>query len=198
MAERMAHLAMTEQDHLNIGSTPPQELVDNPGKQWHELMDDKRLEHFIMEQIVATLLSHRKAADGDPRGIQMLNLHLNDYLAPNIAYLQKIGRIPEGLENFDPMIMFALPERADCYFVTGEKDGDQLVSWDESGKDWAIYDESQHGLMVNARGVVNSIDEAERLGIVNVRVRYVYLGRELTGDEIRALRREERGTDDTA
>jgi len=106
---RMAGLEMTADDHLARGSTPLREQTDNPGKKWHELMDDERLRNFIAEQFMVVMTQYRRALTGNPQEMQIFKVQLDGFLAPNLAYLKEIGRIPDELKDFDPATEFALP-----------------------------------------------------------------------------------------
>lgn len=43
-------LGVTMEDHLAIGSTPPQKLAENPGKTLEELMSDEEISEWLMTQ----------------------------------------------------------------------------------------------------------------------------------------------------
>jgi hypothetical protein len=109
MAKDFAGLAMTAEDHKARGSTPPQVLIDNPGKKLHETMDEKELRYFMADQYMVVTAQHRRALGGDPREIQILGTVRDGFLVPNLIYLKEIGRLPEELEDIDPTTAFALP-----------------------------------------------------------------------------------------
>jgi len=195
----MAGLEMTAEDHLSRGSTPPKYLTDNPGKKWHELLDDEQLRNIIAEQVMVVTAQHRKALSGDSREARILDVQLNGFLAPNVVYLKEIGRLPKELEDFDPAEAFAVPEPTNCYFVTGKKDGRQVVSWGQDGSGWTTSrDEVHYEAFLDREGLMNSIDFAPQLGITEVFAHHVHIGRQLSGDEIRALRREQKAAEDAA
>lgn len=104
----VSRLAMTAEDHLAIGSTPSKDLSDNPGKKFHELLNDEALRNFIANEVMTLAVQHQRALSGDPREVKLLEVQLNGFFAPNIAYLKEIGRIPEELRDFDPETAFAL------------------------------------------------------------------------------------------
>lgn len=104
-----AGLEQTLEDHLAIGSTPLKVLEDNPGKTLAETMDDAALKEFIMEQVAAVRVSHSAALSGDPVDIKIFKIQFEQFLAPNILYLRKIGRLPSGLADLDLVKEFSLP-----------------------------------------------------------------------------------------
>lgn len=182
---------MTAQDHLDRGSTPPKYLTDNPGKKWHELLDNEQLRNVIADQVMVVTAQHRKALGGSRRDAQILEIVLTGFLEPNIAYLKEIGRIPAELEDFDPVEAFALPEPTGRYFVTGQANGECAVGLNQGGSWSKSRDEVRYDWTVNAEGVLKCIDSAQLFDVINVRVHHAVVGRELTGDEIRSLRREQ-------
>ena len=89
-------LSMTAEDHEARGSTPPEELRNNPGENGAELMTDAEIIAFLKQQkeLIEECLSPqirstrgRLAAD--------LYFHTKRDLRANIKYLQQIGRLPK-------------------------------------------------------------------------------------------------------
>ena len=107
-SRQKAGLAMTAEDHLAMGSTPLQVLIDNPGKTWIETMSDAELREFIMKQVADTTEQYERAKTGDKFESRVLEIQLSNFLAPNIAYLREIGRLPTELADLDPAKKFAL------------------------------------------------------------------------------------------
>jgi hypothetical protein len=191
---KMAGLAMSAEDHLSIGSTPMKELRDNPGKKWHELMDDQRLRNFIADQVMVVTAQHRKARKGDPREVQLFRLILDSYLAPNLAYLKEIGRLPDELQELDPATDFPLPdssgdEKTGFYYLTALYRG-QVINSCDGPSGWNYNDVISPSSFHDAKGVAHALDCAAGLGLLSVRVHHVVIGTELSGDEIRQLRLE--------
>ncbi len=189
---KIAGLAMTAEDHLKIGSTPPTWLTDNPGKRWHESFDDQALHNWIAESVMFVAAQHQKALGGNEREVRILGTQLNGFLGPNLAYLKEIGRLPEGLEEFDPQVAFAVPEPTGFYYLTGKSaDGKVMVSCyeDESGWQEEQQDMDRNAL-VNAVSMLKAVSHASAHQFTDVWVHHVVVGRRLSGEEIRALRRE--------
>jgi len=107
-----AKLAQTLAHHRIIGSTPPLELVQNPGKTLAETMiegnDDTALLKYVLTEIEDIRVIWESAKAGDLQMAKALRLGRDGYLAPNIAYLREIGRLPAELTDFDPKVEFAL------------------------------------------------------------------------------------------
>lgn len=101
-------LSMTAEDHRRVGSTPPQELVDNPNQRFHESMNEGQLGHFMQKQITAIEFLYREALSGDDRALRFFKRSLES-LSLNISYLRDINRLPESLINFDLSTSFVLP-----------------------------------------------------------------------------------------
>jgi hypothetical protein len=111
MSERMSQFAMALKDHQREHSTPPDYLVENPDKKWHESFDDQQLRNKVAESIMLVLVQHQKVLSGNEREVKDLTNQLNDFLLPDLKYLREIGRLPWGLEDFDPVKAFALPAK---------------------------------------------------------------------------------------
>ena len=83
-------LGMTAEDHYYIGSTPPQDLINNPGKTQAELMTDDQVlakldrdEVFITELLQIDTTFAKSALEA-----------VKDKHAGDIAYLTRVGRLP--------------------------------------------------------------------------------------------------------
>ena len=56
-------LAVTAEDHLAMGSTPPPELAANPGKAYVDLWSDEQIKRWLDEQRLGI---HKLAEHGEP------------------------------------------------------------------------------------------------------------------------------------
>jgi len=99
--EELGYLGVTAQDHINIGSTfPPQLLVDNPGRTWGELLSDEeilsilendaRFKHYFRNDEVDRLFEK----DGDEMANDVLKGFRKE-TPVDAKYLDSIGRLPE-------------------------------------------------------------------------------------------------------
>ncbi len=99
-----ANLAMTAKDHLGIGSTPPIELVKNPGMTRAEVMAARgELLGFLRKQVKEVREVHAlvKAGKGGEMDGRLLKLIRDSYLLPNIKYLKEVGLLPEEFKDVD-------------------------------------------------------------------------------------------------
>jgi hypothetical protein len=85
-------LSLTAEDHKALSSTPPQELLENIGKQQYEVMSDEDIEEALVNLL-------RAAND--------LRLFENGFaqqsheeLVKSIAFLKSVGRLPAKFSNF--------------------------------------------------------------------------------------------------
>lgn len=106
---KKAGLEMTLADHLAIGSSPEDVHRENPGKTFAETMDDDALKDFIMRELNNVRYSHKLALEGDPVERKIFKKQFELFLAPNIEYLRKIGRLPKELADLDLEKEFSLP-----------------------------------------------------------------------------------------
>jgi hypothetical protein len=103
-----AKLEMTFADHVAIGSTPPQDLIDNPGKTFAETMDDDVLLSFLRKGVEGVAEALEMARHGGQREKNFLETIRDRFLTPDIAYLREIGRLPAEFADLDPATKFAL------------------------------------------------------------------------------------------
>jgi hypothetical protein len=103
-----ANLEMTLDDHYAVGSTPPKELVQNPGKTIAETMDDTALLEFVRKEVETVADVFEMAKKGGEREKDLLHTTRDGFLTPNIVYLRQIGRLPLEFADLDPMTKFAL------------------------------------------------------------------------------------------
>lgn len=87
----MCELSMTLEDHRDIGSTPPEYLLNNPGKTKADLMDDQQILEFLgsKKRLLTELLYKH-----DRKSLITYNL-VAEELAKSIQYLEEIGRLPK-------------------------------------------------------------------------------------------------------
>ncbi len=189
----MASLAMTAADHRRVGSTPVQILSDNPDKKLHETMDEQQLRSFIAVEVMAFVGQYQRALGGNAREAKTLKSQLENYLAPNIAYLKEIGRLPEELEGFDPQVAFALPEPTGFYYLTGKtSEGKAVESCCEHKDGWYPERlEMERSAFVNATSALEALSVASAHVYRDVWIHHVVIGPRLSGEEIRSLRREQ-------
>ncbi len=105
----VSRLSLSAADHRKIGSTPPQVLLNNPGKKLHQTMDGNELRAYIAIQFMAISAQYRLASKGDPREIVSLNRARDDMFIPDLLYLKEIGCLPLELADLDPKTVFKLP-----------------------------------------------------------------------------------------
>lgn len=92
---RKASLEMTDKDHKDIGSTPPDELIENPGKNKAELMTDTEIEQYLIgkQHLI------EKFKEGGSTFEQSVVKDYEIDLRLCIDYLKSIGRLPKSFEE---------------------------------------------------------------------------------------------------
>lgn len=93
-AEKFRHLgplAVTAADHLAIGSTPPQELRDNPGKNLAEIFSDEEIAAWLFEtrEAIADFSQPDKTGSFVESSLKIMR----DDLEATERYLKQVGRI---------------------------------------------------------------------------------------------------------
>ena len=89
---RKSDLEMTLEDHVNIGSTPPEILKQNPGKTKGELLSDEELRNYLesKQQLIGLLSSEE-----NPFAQSALKDSKEDWESTK-TYLTKIGRMSQS------------------------------------------------------------------------------------------------------
>ncbi len=106
---KKAKLEMTYEDYDAVGSSPIKEFNGVRGKPLHEMYSDAELYDYIKNEVDTVAEVHRRAVTDDERTVALLETVLK-FLAQNIDYLGRIGRLPKEFEDLDPMTKFALPK----------------------------------------------------------------------------------------
>ncbi len=65
---------------------------------------------FVTRELRLTEVAYREALSGGEMERKILRIVLEDHLAPNVAYLRRIGRLPEKYKNLNPRKRFKLPD----------------------------------------------------------------------------------------
>jgi hypothetical protein len=88
--QRLGPLAVTAADHQAIGSTPPPELRDNPGKTLEELYSDAEIDNWLAEtrEAIADFLTIGEANDFVKSALKNMRADLD----ATERYLKHIGR----------------------------------------------------------------------------------------------------------
>ncbi len=86
---KFGDLGVTAEDHLNISSTPDDELQNNPGKTLGEIWDDTKIENFLKElkQFIST--------EQESEGMKNYQKQQIQNFESTIAYLKSINRLPK-------------------------------------------------------------------------------------------------------
>ena len=88
-----APLSKTLEDHVKVGGTPPNILVENPRKTHAELMSADEIRQNLIERIRGLKELRDMGLDTQQvyrRQVELYNL--------DVEYLEEIGRLPEGFE----------------------------------------------------------------------------------------------------
>ena len=88
-------LGMTAKDHATIGSTPDPELAANPDKTKAELMSDAEIVKYL-DTTVAFIKDMETKDSGFARDAAR---EFRDTHAGDLAYLNRIGRLPEKYQT---------------------------------------------------------------------------------------------------
>lgn len=94
-------LERTVQDHFNIGSTPNDDLLQNPGKTEADLMSDEKLKKWLENR--RKEIERLKDAVG--KGDKFAEFNLPDRERDwklNLEYLRRINRYPQELDTPNP------------------------------------------------------------------------------------------------
>jgi len=85
--------SLTQRDHLAMGSTPPDELTNEPEKALHEVMTDSQIEDYL--NTVLDLVY-------DPKLVQngVAKSQKEDFIT-DFEFLKSVGRLPKSFEDFD-------------------------------------------------------------------------------------------------
>ena len=97
--KELGPLAVTAEDHLAAGSTPPPELESNPGKTLADLMTDTEIESWLLNHEEA--IKNLESNDDRPKELiaeQMLKQLQANY-GSSINYLKTINRLPKRFMN---------------------------------------------------------------------------------------------------
>lgn len=95
------YLGLTAQDHTDMGSSPPQEVLNNKGKATGEFLTDKKIEKFLehtkslMHDIEQRLAKKKNYNDEHIFKVTRTNFE------GGIRYLQTIGRLPEKYKKME-------------------------------------------------------------------------------------------------
>lgn len=89
-------LGVTEEDHRKLGSSPPPELADNPGKTMLDLMSEDELLEWLRTK-KATLEEYR-IKDGDFAQSYYVSLKRN--VIATLTFLRKFERLPKEFEDY--------------------------------------------------------------------------------------------------
>lgn len=92
-SREFGYFSLTAQDHKDIGSTPPQELLENPEKAQYELMTEEQIiEHldFALECLYDPICIKN--------GVAKMKKEL---FVASLPFLKSVNRLPKKFENFD-------------------------------------------------------------------------------------------------
>ena len=92
--ENNGPLGVTAEDHKNIGSTPPDELQNNPGKTRAELMDEAQILKWLFEY-KTQINEFSKEEYKNNSFAQSILPQLKKELGLSIEYLRNIDKLPE-------------------------------------------------------------------------------------------------------
>lgn len=89
-------LGVTAEDHIAIGSTPDNILIENEGKTLGELMSDSEIQDFIngTKENIKENEDYIKTGPHNANSIINFNKDIKDNLDKTLVYLKKIGRLP--------------------------------------------------------------------------------------------------------
>lgn len=92
---RKSSLEMTDQDHRDLASSPPDDLIKNSGKSRGEYMTDKELENYLGEKrrLIDRLGQSKKAFAQSVAKDFQIDFELC------IDYLKRIDRLPKSFEQ---------------------------------------------------------------------------------------------------
>jgi len=98
--EEKSALEATAADHEVLGSTPPTQLKENPGKNLAELMSDKEILEWLKKSEHAIKVLKKEAPS---RGLQWEDVRDREIVKMKVTlkYLEGIGRLPEEFKYFD-------------------------------------------------------------------------------------------------
>ena len=86
-------LGVTAQDHKNIGGTPDDILLENPGKTLGELMTDQEIKDYILATRANILENEKESL----KNMKQYTEDLKEDLEATLKYLESIGRLPEEI-----------------------------------------------------------------------------------------------------
>jgi hypothetical protein len=93
------YLASTAEDHKSIGSTPPEELLKNPGKTLGELWDTEQIKEFLDKQKYDIKFGENHLKSHKDTAVEELIADKKVSLKDSIDYLKRIGKLPTGYNN---------------------------------------------------------------------------------------------------
>ncbi|MDP3954255.1 MAG: hypothetical protein Q8Q06_02465 [bacterium] len=96
--ETLGPLGVTAEDHVNIATIPPPELVKNFGKTRADLMSNADLLRYLMEQANSILRFSCFSRYGGEASKLALELYEKN-LRLTFNYLKTIGRFPSSLDG---------------------------------------------------------------------------------------------------
>src|SRR4051812_16959335 len=105
--EQKSMLARTLADYRGIEVSAPEPLKENPDKTLAQTMSDEALHTYLQEAVDALTLLQESVESGGKGDHPRLERNIKEYLAPDIAYLRSIGRLPPEFD-FDPYRRFGL------------------------------------------------------------------------------------------
>lgn len=90
----LSSIAQTAEDHASIGSTPPYDLAENPGKTYGDLMTPEDAVDWVTaeRELRAEITDER---DRNPRLADSILRLLELDLQHGIPYLQELGKLPD-------------------------------------------------------------------------------------------------------
>lgn len=91
MKDNLCSLSMTKDDHQKIYSTPPQRLLENPGKTLGEIMSDQEIADWIKENEKA--IAEFSQMNSENSFVKNALPVLKKELDLGLKYLKSIGRL---------------------------------------------------------------------------------------------------------
>lgn len=85
--------SLTAQDHEDMASTPPDELLESPGKMQYEVMTDEKISEYLDNALDCT-----KNPVFIKNGYAKIQ---KDFFVKSLPFLKSVGCLPEKFNNFD-------------------------------------------------------------------------------------------------
>ncbi len=89
--KKFGFFSMTAEDHKNINSTPPNELLENPNKAQYETMTDEEILDYL-ENAFNCIKDSKFIENGYAKTQK-------EFLQQSIPFLKSVNRLPEKYKN---------------------------------------------------------------------------------------------------